>query len=87
MHPAFGHPKALAWAYDHAYYEGREMGNLPLRGKKSVDQSAPVYQVEYAQIVHRLSMLTRINCEKFVRPMLTSLVHQEMVYPNKRYEA
>ena len=36
MHPAFGHPKALARAYDHVYYEGREMGNLPLRGKKSV---------------------------------------------------
>ena len=22
MHPAFGHPKALARAYDHVYYEG-----------------------------------------------------------------
>ena len=22
MHPTFGHPKALAWAYDHVYYEG-----------------------------------------------------------------
>ena len=31
--------------------------------------------------------LTWIDCEKFVRPMLTSLVHPEMVYPNKRYEA
>ena len=66
MHPAFGHPKALARAYDHVYHEGREMGNLPLRGKKSVDQSATVYLVEYAQIVHRLSTLTRIDCEKFV---------------------
>ena len=66
MHPAFGHPKALAWAYNHVYYEGREMGNLPLRGKKSVDQSAMVYRVEYAQIVHWLSMLTWIDCEKFV---------------------
>ena len=47
MHPAFGHPKMLARAYDHVYYEGREMGNLPLRGKKSVDQSATVYQAEY----------------------------------------
>ena len=63
------------------------MGNLPLRGKKSVDQSAMVYRAEYAQIVHRLSTLTRIDCEKFVRPMLTSLVHPEMVYPNKKYEA
>ena len=45
-----------------------------------------VYQAEYAQIVHRLSMLTRINCEKFVRPMPMLLVHPEMVYPNKRYE-
>ena len=63
------------------------MGNLPLRGKKSVDQSATVNWAEYTQIVHRLSMLTWINCEKFVRPMLTSLVHPEMVYPNKRYEA
>ena len=87
MHPTFGHPKALAQAYNHVYYEGREIGNLPLRGKKSVDQSATVYLAEYAQIVHRLSTLTRINCEKFVRPMPTSLVHQEMVYPNKRYEA
>ena len=87
MHPTFGHPKMLAQAYDHVYHEGREMGNLPLRGKKSIDQSATVYQVEYAQIVHRLSTLTRIDCEKFVRPMLTSLVHPEMVYPNKKYEA
>ena len=87
MHPTFGHPKALARAYDHVYYKGREMGNLLLRGKKSVDQSATVYQVEYTQIVHRLSTLTRIDCEKFVRPMPTSLVHLEMVYPNKRYEA
>ena len=66
MHPAFGHLKALAWAYNHVYYEGREMGNLPLRGKKSVDQSAMVYRAEYAQIVHWLSMLTWIDCEKFV---------------------
>ena len=58
MYPAFGHPKVLAQAYDHVYYEGREMGNLPLRGKKSIDQ--------YAQIVHWLSTLTRIDCEKFV---------------------
>ena len=57
MHPTFRHLKALARAYDHVYYEGREMGNLPLRGKKSVDQSAMVYQVEYVQIVHRLSTL------------------------------
>ena len=42
------------------------MGNLPLRGKKSVDQSAMVYQAEYTQIVHRLSTLTWIDCEKFV---------------------
>ena len=66
MHPAFGHPKALARAYDHVYYEGREIGKLPLRGRKSVDQSAMVYRAEYAQIVHRLSTLTRIDCEKFV---------------------
>ena len=87
MHPTFRHPKTLAWAYDHVYYEGREIGNLPLRGKKSVDQSAMVYRVEYAQIVHQLSTLMRINCGKFVQPMPTSLVHPEMVYPNKRYEA
>ena len=66
MHPAFGHLKVLAQAYDHVYYEGREMGNLPLTGKKSVDQSATMYQAEYAQIVHQLSTLTWINCEKFV---------------------
>ena len=87
MHPTFGHLKVLARAYDHVYYEGRGMGNLPLRGKKSVDQSVMVYQAEYAQIVHQLSTLTQIDCEKFVRPMPTSLVHPEMVYPNKRYEA
>ena len=66
MHPTFGHPKMLAWASDHVYYEGREIGNLPLRGKKSVDQSVMVYRAEYAQIVHQLSTLTRIDCEKFV---------------------
>ena len=87
IHPAFGHPKALAPAYDHVYHEGQEMGKLPLRGRKSVDQSAMVYQAEYAQIVHRLSTLTRIDSEKFVRLLPTSLVHPEMVYPNKKYEA
>ena len=87
IHPAYGHPKTLARAYDQVYYEGREMGNLPLRGKKTVDQSAAVYRVEYAQIVHRFSTLTRIDCEKFVRPMPTSLVHPEMVFPGKKYEA
>ena len=46
-----------------------------------------MYRAEYAQIVHRLTTLTRINCEKFVQPMPTSLVHPEMVYPNKKYEA
>ena len=63
------------------------MGKLPLRGRKSIDQSPMVYQAEYAQIVHRLSSLTRIDSEKFVRPMPMSLVQPEMVYPNKKYEA
>ena len=53
MHPTYGHPKSLAQAYDQVYYEGREIGNLPLRGKKTADQSAAVYRAEYAQIVHR----------------------------------
>ena len=87
MHPAYRHPKTLARAYDQVYYEGREMGHLPLRGKKTADQSAAVYQAEYAQIVHCFSTLTRIDCEKFVRLMPTSLVHPEMVYPGKKYEA
>ena len=43
MHPAYGHPKMLAQAYDQVYYEGWEMGNLPLRGKKTADQSARRY--------------------------------------------
>ena len=83
MHPTYGHPKSLARAYDQVYYEGREMGNLPLRGKMA-DQSAVVYRAEYAQIVHRFSTLTWIDCEKFVRPMPTSLVRPEMVYPDKK---
>ena len=87
MHPAYGHPKMLARAYDQVYYEGREMGNLPLRGRKMAEQSVAVYRAEYAQIVHRFSTLTRIDSEKFVRPMPTSLVHPEMVFPGKKYEA
>ena len=87
IHPAYGHPKTLARAYDQVYYEGRETGNLPLRGKKTADQSAAVYQAEYTQIVHRFSTLTRIDCEKFVRPLPTSLVRPEMVFPDKKYEA
>ena len=87
MHPTYGHPKMMAQAYDQVYYEGSEMGNLPLRGKKTADQSVAVYRAEYAQIVHRFSTLTRIDCEKFVRPMPTSLVRPEMVYPDKKYEA
>ena len=86
MHPAYGHPKLLARAYDQVYYEGWEIGNLPLRGKKTADQSAAVYRAEYAQIVHRFSTLVRIDCKKFVRPMPTSLVRPEMVYPGKKYE-
>ena len=87
MHPAFGHPKALAHAFDHIYYEGQEIGNLPLRGWKMAEQSEAVYRVEYAQILHCFSTLARIDCEKFVRPMPTSLVRPEMVYPDKKYEA
>ena len=87
MHPAYGHPRTLARAYDQVYYEGQEMGNLPLRGKKMADQSAAVYRAEYAQIVHCFSTVTRIDCEKFVRPLPTSLVHPEMVFPDKKYEA
>ena len=87
MHPAYGHPKTLARAYDQVYYEGQEMGNRPLRGRKTADQSAAVYRAEYTQIVHRFSTLTRIDCEKFVRPLPTSLVHPEMVFPGKKYEA
>ena len=87
MHPTYGHPKMLAQAYDQVYYEGWEMGNLPLRGKKMADQSAAVYRVEYAQIVHRFSTLTWIDCEKFVRPMPTTLVRPEMVFSDKKYEA
>ena len=51
------------------------------------DQSAAVYRAEYAQFVHRFSTLTRIDCEKFVRPLPTSLVRPEMVFPDKKYEA
>ena len=74
MHPAFGHPRALARAYDHVYHEGREIGNLPFRGRKTADQSATVYRAEFTQVLHRFSTLARIDCEKFVRPMPTSLV-------------
>ena len=87
MHPAYGHPKALARAFDHVYYEGREIGNLPLRGKKTATQSEEVYRAEYSQVLHRFSTLARIDCEKFIRPMPTSLVRPEMIYPGKRYEA
>ena len=87
MHPAYRHPKTLARAYDQVYYEGQEIGNLPLRGKKTADQSTAVYRAEYAQIVHRFSTLMRIDCEKVVRTMPTSLVRPEMVYPDKKYEA
>ena len=87
LHPAYGHPMALARAYDHVYHEGREIGNLPLRGKKDAEQSMVVYWAEYAQVVHRFFTLAYIGCEKFVRPMPTSLVHPEMVYPGKKYEA
>ena len=86
-HPAYRHPKTLARAYEQVYYEGRDMGNLPLRGKKTADQSAAVYRAEYAQIVHHFSTLTRIECENFVRPLPTSLVHQKMVFPGKKYES
>ena len=77
----------LARAYDHVYHEGQEMGNLPLRGKKNAEQSMAVYREEYSQVTHRFYTLARIGCEKFVRPMPTSLAHPEMVYPGKRYEA
>ena len=87
MHPAYGHPKMLAQAYDQVYHEGREIGNLPLRGKKTADQSEVVYQAQYAQIIHRFSTLTQIDSENFARPMPTSLVHPEMIYPGKKYEA
>ena len=64
LHPAYGHPKALAWAYDHVYYEGREVRNLPLRGKKDEEQSTAVYRAEYTQVVHRFLTLARIDLRK-----------------------
>ena len=87
LHPAYGHPMTLARAYDHVYHEGREIGNLPLRGKKNARQSMAVYREEYLQVTHRFHTLVRIGCEKFVRLMPTSLVHPKMVFPGKRYEA
>ena len=63
------------------------MGNLPLRGKKNAEQSMAVYRKEYTQVTHHFYTLAHIGCEKFVRPMPTSLVHPEMVYSGKRYEA
>ena len=63
------------------------MGNLPLQGKKNAKQSMAVYRKEYPQVTHHFYTLAHISCEKFVRPMPTSLVHPEMVYPGKRYEA
>ena len=54
-------------------------------GRKIADQSAAVYWAEYAQIIHHFSTLARIDCQEFARLMLTSLVHPEMVYPDKKY--
>ena len=76
----------LARTFDQVYYEGWDIGNLPLKGKKTADQSTAVYRAEYTQIIHRFSTLMRIDCEKFARPMPTSLVRPEMVYPSKKYE-
>ena len=87
LHPAYGHPMTLAWAYDHVYHEGRELGNLPLRGKKNAEQLMAMYREEYAQVTHRFHTLAHIGCEKFIRPMPTSLARPEIVYPGKRYEA
>ena len=79
LHLAYGHPMTLARAYDHMYHEGQEMGNLPLQGKKNAEQSMAIYWEEYAQVTHHFYTLARIGCEKFVRPMPTSLAHPDWV--------
>ena len=65
----------------------RRLETCPSEGKKDAKQSMVVYRAEYAQVVHRFFTLAYIGCEKFVRPMPTSLVHPEMVYPGEKYEA
>ena len=51
------------------------------------ERSNEIYLDEYAQVVIFFSTLTQINDEKWVQSLLTSLVHPEMIYPGKLYEA
>ena len=74
LHPAYGHPMTLARAYDHVYHEGREIGNLPLRGKKECRAvNGGISGGIRSGGTHRFHTLAYIGCEKFVRPMPTSL--------------
>ena len=86
MHPVFGHPKGLARGFDHIYHEAREMGQLPLRSGKSPEASHTVYRDEYAQVVNRLSTLSRVDAKRWIRPVPFSLTEPEIIYPGKMNE-
>ena len=88
MHPTYGHPKTLARAYDQVYYEGREMGNLPLRGKKNGGPVRRRYTGPNTPKSYTASLPSQgLIVKKFVRPLPTSLVRPEMIFPDKKYEA
>ena len=86
LHPIYGHLKILGRGFDHVYHEAQEMGHLPLRSGKSPAESHRVYRDEYAQVVNRLSTLSRVDNKRWVHPVPVSLARPEIIYPGKLYE-
>ena len=73
LHPIYRHPKILGRGFDHVYHKAREMGHLLLRSGKSLVESHRVYRDGYAQVVNRLSTLSRVDDKHWVRPVPVSL--------------
>ena len=84
QNPVFAHPKLLGHCYDNVYYNGRFIGDLPVRGKPpSEEQSKKIYTQEFQEVVARnenLIDLTEESPSYSVVP--TSLVNPDIVLPH-----
>ena len=84
QNPVFAHPKLLRCCYDNIYYNGRFIGDLPVRGKPPTeDQSKKIYTQEYQEVVARIEHTIDLMEESLSSSIVpTSLVNPDIVLPH-----
>ena len=87
QNPVFTHPKLLRRCYDNIYYNGRFIGDLPVRGKlPTEDQSKKIYTQEYQEVVTRIENLLDLMEESPLYSVVpTSLVNPDIVLPHRLF--